>query len=358
MTFDPALKKAPQIGATSVPNPAAAPVHTERFTATMVVDRIRKSRTPSARDAMAEPLYTIPAPLGSTCAFSPDGQMLAVRNQEGIRLLVARTGRLKSALSNSAESGRMDFSPDGKSFAFAGAKGIRVVRTEDGGLIKSIATPATSIESLHFSSDGKRIAITSLRPTIEIYNVESGMLEAAIKGEGLAYEATFSANGKQLVTASWNSDLLVWDTATWQIIRRLPYHGGLELPLALSSDGKYIATVDNDNEVLIWDSSSDRPIKRFRGAVGHVTGLSFSSDRRTVFAVDYDDTSDIPTGSAGYVAWDFDSGAITANRSPWQNADGSPPARGVISPDGRMFAFSGSPFVSGGVAVYTLQRAE
>jgi WD40 repeat protein len=233
-----------------------------------------------------------------------------------------------------------------------------VIRAEDGTLIKSIAMAHRYVNSIRLSPDGKRIALIPERYEIEIWNVETGLLERTFKDSGRAYEAMFSADGKRLVTVGFNTDIRIWDTSNWKTVGRLPLRTLSGRSLALSRDGKYIAAVNADNIVLVWDVLGSAPVKKLKGAVGRIWSLTFSIDGKSLYAGDSDELSDLPTGAPGYIIWDIESGSITADRSPWRKKIMSGMDRGVVSPDGRLAAFSGSPSASGSVAVYSLQTGK
>ena len=354
--FDPPANKASELpGAASGLKPGTQPIHTEQFTAIMVVDNFRKTRTPVRRPGMGDPLFTIPNTSWAAAVFSPDSTLLAITNQAGLKLVSTATGQTIVAVKDSQGCTGADFSQDGKFLAYVNAAGAAVIRTEDGGLIKAIPMAKRYSRTPRLSPDGKHLALFDKRFDIEIWGVETGALERTIKGQGSTCDARFSADGKQLIVGAHNADILVWDTDKWQIASRLPLRSVARLPLACSRDGRLIATINDDNIVLVWDGSKKEPAKKLTGSIGHATSLSFSSDGKSLFVADYDDTSDLPSNSPGYAAWNLETGAFTALRSPWQNERFGPYGRGVISPDGKLAAFSGLPSSSGSIAVYSLR---
>ncbi|MCW3098377.1 MAG: hypothetical protein JWL77_3995 [Chthonomonadaceae bacterium] len=70
--------------------------------------------------------------------------------------------------------------------------------------------------------------------------------------------ATFSPDGKYVVTAGWSRDLIIWDTDKGEIRARVPVLvGGVSPPkvwaVDFSNDGRYLAAIGNDRNVHIWE---------------------------------------------------------------------------------------------------------
>src|SRR6059058_4825409 len=70
------------------------------------------------------------------------------------------------------------------------------------------------------------------------------------------YGVALSADGKQLLTASFDKTVKLWDVATRQEIRTFggpTGHQGLVLGVTFAPDGQTFASCGSDSTVKIWD---------------------------------------------------------------------------------------------------------
>ena len=104
--------------------------------------------------------------------------------------------------------------------------------------------------------------------------------------------ASFSPDGRRVVTASDDNTARVWDlsgdkpTATI-----LDGHKAPVLAASFSPDGRRVVTASSDNTARVWDLSGDKPtatiLERHKRSV---SAASFSSDGRHVFVASSDQT--------------------------------------------------------------------
>jgi WD40 repeat protein len=109
----------------------------------------------------------------SPVAFSPDGQVLAVRSVDGDRLKLWDLASHEEIWSNSHDSlSSMVFTPDGKTIVSAGM-GLRFWNTFDGDLRYTLAVHRDEIQSLAISPDGKTIATGSADDTVKLFRTST-----------------------------------------------------------------------------------------------------------------------------------------------------------------------------------------
>jgi WD40 repeat protein len=92
-------------------------------------------------------------------------------------------------------------------------------------------------------------------------------LVIALRGHKEAvYGITFSPDGKQILTASGDPSVKVWDLATGKDLKTYAgpdAHKQIVLGVAISPDGATFATSSGDNSVRIWDFPTDKPLHSF-----------------------------------------------------------------------------------------------
>ena len=67
------------------------------------------------------------------------------------------------------------------------------------------------------------------------------------------HNVAFSADGKRVVTASYDKTARIWDAESGAAIAVLKGHTDAVLAAAFSGDGKRVVTASSDNTVRIWD---------------------------------------------------------------------------------------------------------
>lgn len=138
--------------------------------------------------------------------------------------------------------------------------------------------------------------------------------------------ASFSPDGKRVVTASHDHSARIWDAATGMELQRLTGHTAPVSSAEFSPDGRRVITSSVDGTARLWDASSGRELHVFRAPGGdHVNTATFSPDGRWVLTSSDD--------KRAYL-WDADSGALL--RTFTGHSDHV--ASAEFSPDGRLIA--------------------
>ena len=153
-----------------------------------------------------------------------------------------------------------------------------------------------------FSPDGKRIVTAPNDSTARIWDAVDGHEIATLKGHsrGVMF-AAFSPNGKTVVTASKDHTARVWDAATGKAIAVLSGHEGEVYSAAFSADGTRIVTASDDNTARIWDAVTGKAIAVLSGHEDSVGSAEFSPDGTRIVTASSDRTArvwDAATGKA------------------------------------------------------------
>jgi RNA polymerase sigma factor (sigma-70 family) len=204
-------------------------------------------------------------------AFSPDGKMLA-GTFHGVTVWDMASGK---ELHRFDGSGPVVFSPDGRLLALEGAAATiylcepitgKVVRKFEK-LQDSVTTPSGQkfsnlITGLAFSADGKSLLSGTFDAKLRLWETATGKQRLLLEGHKILIQSVaFSPNGKYLASGSGSifdhndNTVRLWDAVTSTELRRFTAHQNVVVSIAFSADGTVLASGSEDGTVLIWDVS-------------------------------------------------------------------------------------------------------
>ncbi len=115
------------------------------------------------------------------------------------------------------------------------------------------------IVELQLDPSGKRFAVTRRHvKEIEIRDAAKGELQHLLHGHQLApWGVSWSPDGRRLASASLERDLVLWDTTTGTLLKRVKTQDDAEgRSVAWSPDGKTLASAGLDRWVRFWDAET------------------------------------------------------------------------------------------------------
>lgn len=232
----------------------------------------------------------------NTVAFSPGGETIAsasrgliyLWNTRGYlhRLWYARTGEhVEYSVDHIDYVRTVVFSPDGKLIASGGYDSR--LRLWDANTGHHIATLRGGGSAVAFSPDGELLANAyggdGIIGTIGLWDVHTGELRHVFRGHHNPLTClAFSPNGKTLVSASRDSEIILWDIPTLQ--RRLSLttqHTAAISSVAFFPDGELLASGSFDQTLRLWDPHTGKR-KAMLQYPDEVTSVAFPPDGRTL----------------------------------------------------------------------------
>jgi WD40 repeat protein len=123
---------------------------------------------------------------------------------------------------------------------------------------------------------------------------------AQLRGHGDdVTSATFSPDGKFVVTASEDTTARLWEVSGWRCQTVLRGHAGPVRCASFSPDGRLILTAGDDGVALIWDAKTGQMLKPLAGHTAALTGATFSADGALVVTASEDTTARVWAVSEG-----------------------------------------------------------
>ena len=184
-----------------------------------------------------------------------------------------------------------------------------------------------SVNTATFSPDGKYIVSASNDNTLKIWDTTNGKCIKTLEGHtDDVHSANFSPDGKYIVSASLDKTLKIWDTQSWECIKTLEGHTGDATSATFSPDGRYIVSASIDNTIKIWDTQTGECIKTLEGHKSQVRSANFSPDGKYIVSTSVDKTLKI---------WDTTYGVCVKTIECQSNA-----SQATFSPDGGQIAYA------------------
>ncbi|MBA2592259.1 MAG: hypothetical protein H0U97_08375 [Gammaproteobacteria bacterium] len=108
---------------------------------------------------------------------------------------------------------------------------------------------------------------------------------------GEVASASFSPDGKRVVTASWDKTARVWDADTGKPVGEPMTHGNMVVSASFSPDGKRVVTASWDKTARVWDADTGKPVGEPMTHGNGVASASFSPDGKCVVTASEDETA-------------------------------------------------------------------
>ena len=223
-------------------------------------------------------------------AISPDRSVVALHDD----LWSLKSGTLIGSLvrPDDYSLGEPVFSRDGRFLAApCAASAACVWDGKTGMLLRTLKGHSGNVHSASFSPDGKRIVTTSDDKTTRVWEVDSGkeLAKLGVNGSRETTLALFSPDGKRLVAIAW-TDILLWNTSDWTLIGRGAHDDDIRA-VQFSPDSSLLATGSQDRTAKVWvveDTKLSEAYSIRHG--GEVTSIDFSADRSVILTGSQDHT--------------------------------------------------------------------
>ena len=96
------------------------------------------------------------------------------------------------------------------------------------------------------------------------------------------YYVEFSPRGDLLAAAGKDGTVLIWDTANWQLVRKIAAARTEVNAAAFSPDGTTIATVDDDGRLKLWEIATGQCQLEQAAHTGEAVIARFTPDGKSI----------------------------------------------------------------------------
>jgi len=140
-----------------------------------------------------------------------------------------------------------------------------------GDWVTSLATTPEDPNLLLSSSRDKSVVVWQLTGTADSY----GYARRALRGHShFVSDVVISSDGAFALSASWDSELRLWDIATGKTTRRFVGHDKDVLSVAFSVDNRQIVSGSRDGTIRLWNTLGECKYKISGESEGHSEWVS------------------------------------------------------------------------------------
>ncbi|KAG8961011.1 hypothetical protein FRC03_005861 [Tulasnella sp. 419] len=130
-----------------------------------------------------------------------------------------------------------------------------------------------------FSPDGGQIVSASSDKTVAVWDARTGAHLKTLKSHSdYVTSVAFSSDGSWIVSGSDNETVAIWDVRTGAHLKILKGHSDYIRSVAFSPDGSQIVSGSNDRTVATWDARTGVHLKTLKGHSDYVVSVAFSPD--------------------------------------------------------------------------------
>jgi WD40 repeat protein len=164
-------------------------------------------------------------------------------------------------------------------------------------------------QGVAYSPDGLNLVTASSDGTIKLWDTRSGQELRTLRGhQSDVTDVAFSPDGRIVASASADGTARLWDAATGEVIKVLEGHTSIVLAVAFSPDGARLATASQDGTARVWDVASGEWLYTLAGHKGAVNDIAYSPDGEHLATTDRDrirvwDASDGGLGELAVLPW-------------------------------------------------------
>lgn len=191
------------------------------------------------------------------------------------------------------------FAPKGDRILTIGGTGARLW-DRDSGLPLNVFTPHGHVASASFSPDGKLIVTGGWDNTARIWNTSQRKTERKLIGHtGFVNSAQFSPDGTQTLTASDDRTARLWDVRSGKVVTTFRGHSDRVRTAIFSPDGTRILTASNDKTAVMWNAANGQQQFKLIGHEWPVLAVAISRNGKIIATGSEDHTTRLWNAKTG-----------------------------------------------------------
>jgi WD40 repeat protein len=222
------------------------------------------------------------------CLFSRRGDRLLTMNV--LRLWdVPGERRLGTYPSPDSRALRCALSPDDTRLASGDSDGRITVRSiPDGAILASWQAHPQAINACAYTPDGSNLVTASQDRTLAVWDAAGARIATLSGHAGPVTTCAVSADGRRVLSGSWDATLKVWDLAEADAATGVAGHTQRVTSCRFAPDGTLALSAGDDGTLQTWDVAGGRARATLAGHSDAVTSCDVSADGGTAVSASLD----------------------------------------------------------------------
>jgi WD40 repeat protein len=165
-----------------------------------------------------------------------------------------------------------------------------------------------AVASVCYSPDGKTLASASYDSTVKLWDTATGKERRTLPHDSAVVAVCFGPAGKHLATATFGGRVILWEAATGREIARLATNNSRVYAVAFRPDGKNLAAGGDGKTVTVWDTATLKEIGRLGGLPGVIRAVCYSPDGKRLATASEDSSVRVWDAATGAKLWEAETG--------------------------------------------------
>jgi WD40 repeat protein len=167
--------------------------------------------------------------------------------------------------------------------------------------VRELVGHTAGVQACAVTPDGRQVVSASADGTLKLWDLERGHLRRTFVGHAGPVWGCAVTGDRRVVSASADGTLKLWSLDSGQVLATLASHRDEVLACAVMPDGQRVVSASADGTLKVWELASGRWLGTFEGHTGRVTAC----------AADLDDHSVVSASADGTVRrWSLDGDAV------------------------------------------------
>lgn len=230
----------------------------------------------------------------NSITFSSNGQyLLTASDDNAIKIWDVRNGNNKEITSKNYHSVRSAIFFDNDEFVLAALNdsSVQIINIKTKEIARRINIDNVRwINCAVSDATDRYIAIACSDNAIRIWDINTNHFITLNGHNNQINSVMFSNDGAQLISASNDNTICLWNVSTWEKLLVLVGHQDAVYSARFSKDDKFIISASKDYTVRIWDSKSGIEVQKCDGHKAPVRWADFSNDCQSVLSYSFDNT--------------------------------------------------------------------
>lgn len=167
-------------------------------------------------------------------------------------------------------------------------------------LLRTLHGHRDHILAVAMTFDGRQVVSASIDESLKVWDLAKGQEVHTLSAHrGAVMAVVITPDGRQVVSGSGDRTLKVWDLATGQEVRTLRRHRGAVTAVAMTPDGRHVVSGSGDRTLKVWDLTTGQEVCILQGHADAVRAVAVTPDGRQIVSGSGDRTLkvwDLATG--------------------------------------------------------------